>query len=501
MSLEKFLESPWLKSHKAYDTSWLNIRPAPEFATAEVVVASTYRKVGFDGYSEKVVPAAGRAFDKASNRTTNQFGRDRVSQETWRTILHGVLESPKQPNQSAKRFLQLCPVVPDVALYSGSARNSANSWDPGELVKRMIQWGSESDEAAQKLWSELFDGLSVSDTDDVWARWLQCEFEARCEREQKWQPTSLSVASFLPSADRRDVAIPATQFVNDLRAILAAKGSMTRRQWISLLESLLRLAAVSHVVWLCDVNSRYWRIVRRVIDGAKPPSADELKTMLFTLDQAYLTYGSTALPTLRDYASRYLASRLGLNLLLWTLNPSGTIALSSISHLSAFLQLVENSRAKLNSDATLKSLSELEDTHARVLGCKKGIGSNLSEFFRHVLGQRQTAVETLRGYDQGYQLKKKGDYASAPWVTALGPVSLLAIVHCCLAEVSGPRSVQRFCEHLQAYGVQVPTEALEKGEVGRNLRLLGLVLDSPDAESGMLLVPPFQSTNSKVGPA
>jgi hypothetical protein len=28
-------------------------------------------------------------------------------------------------------------------------------------------------------------------------------------------------------------------------------------------------------------------------------------------------------------------------------------------------------------------------------------------------------------------------------------------------------------------------------ELGQNLRMLGLVLDSPDAESGMLILPPF----------
>jgi hypothetical protein len=34
--------------------------------------------------------------------------------------------------------------------------------------------------------------------------------------------------------------------------------------------------------------------------------------------------------------------------------------------------------------------------------------------------------------------------------------------------------------------------------LGRNLRMLGLILDSPDAESGMLLVPPFDHLGRRV---
>src|SRR5689334_13417041 len=107
MSLEEFRASPWKNSHPNYEGSTFNIRPAPEFATAEVVVASSYRAAGFPDYKETEVPKAGREFDRLSNKETSGTGR--ISKEAWRTILHGALESPKQPNQSSKRFLSLCP--------------------------------------------------------------------------------------------------------------------------------------------------------------------------------------------------------------------------------------------------------------------------------------------------------------------------------------------------------------------------------------------------------
>lgn len=49
MSIDAFSENPWKESHPAYEKcTFFHIRPAPEFATAEVVVSSLYRACGFD---------------------------------------------------------------------------------------------------------------------------------------------------------------------------------------------------------------------------------------------------------------------------------------------------------------------------------------------------------------------------------------------------------------------------------------------------------------------
>jgi hypothetical protein len=200
MSLAQFRVEPWKSSHDAYENSVFNIRPAPEFATAEVVVASLYRSCGFDGHQEKDVPATGRDFDKASQQpVTHKNSGSQISLETWRSVLHEILESPKQPNQSSKRFLQLCPVVPDVALYSGSARLSGNSWNPGLLIQRLVCIGSESQAQARDLWKRLFTTLSVNSDDDVWARWLEAEFGLHRRMIPGSRPTSTHSVS-LPSS-------------------------------------------------------------------------------------------------------------------------------------------------------------------------------------------------------------------------------------------------------------------------------------------------------------
>ena len=73
MSLEKFLDEPWKNSHRAYDESSFNIRPAPEFSTGEVAVASLYRASGFKGCAEREVANAGREFERASDKEKNKI--------------------------------------------------------------------------------------------------------------------------------------------------------------------------------------------------------------------------------------------------------------------------------------------------------------------------------------------------------------------------------------------------------------------------------------------
>ncbi|MNJ70760.1 hypothetical protein D3C77_672420 [compost metagenome] len=66
--------------------------------------------------------------------------------------------------------------------------------------------------------------------------------------------------------------------------------------------------------------------------------------------------------------------------------------------------------------------------------------------------------------------------------------------------MGGPRSVHRLGQHLEAYGIAVDKHDIGRNDLGHQLRMLGLVLDSPDAESGMLLLPPFPINQASQGP-
>lgn len=496
MTLARFREEPWRTSHPTYQDSALAMSPAPEYASSEVILSSLYRHVGLAESTERTVPQRGRDLDKQvqqnRDRRLRKPGAAALDAGTFHMLLHSVLESPKLPNQSSKRFVQVTPLVPQAATFSGSARLSSNSWPAGALVRRMIWLGSRNSSAAEATWHALFDALTVSGDDDIFARFLQAEIEA-WSPQPTWGLVSPEEQLMLVPEDRDGLDYPAKRFVRDLGAIILAKNSMTRRQWTSLLEAIMRLGAVAHVIWLCEVHARTWGCVRDALDGGGPVNAVDARERLFPRSFQFLSYGDRALPGIKDRASAFLQARLGLNATLWALEAIGG-DIHSLSSAKAIAHLCEHLRQHADAVGATEFheiLAEVSERETRTLLCKKGIGSNIMEFARHVLGQRQAASPVLRGYDQGFVLRKRGTSNASPWVVGFGPVAILALVHCSLAGTTGPRSVRRLSQHLAAYGAIIDHRDIATNDLGHQLRMLGLVLDSPDAESGMLLVPPF----------
>ncbi|MFB9287072.1 hypothetical protein ACFFTM_01735 [Pseudoduganella plicata] len=361
----------------------------------------------------------------------------------------------------------------------------------------MVSLGSEDGHAADGLWQDLFSALGVGDDDDVFARWLEGETGAWVPGKH-WQLNPIPAGEArLDADDLRSVQfLPSRQLTKDLRAIILAKDAMTRRQWTSLLEAVLRLASVSHVTWLCDVQARIWQSLSDALDSKGPMGPAEARRAIFPGSPQYMAYGSKAQPSLKDGFSGYLGARLGINTVLWSLEKAGAPYVGDISSsqgVAGLCQHVRYNHDQLSALGTKRAFLDVREREARAMNCKKGIGANLVEFARHVLGQRDTAEPLLRGYDQGYVLKKKSAGNSAPWIVSLGPVAVLALVHCALAGLSGPRSIHRLGQHLASYGIAIDRHDIGGNDLGHQLRMLGLVLDSPDAESGMLLLPPFKS--------
>jgi hypothetical protein len=495
--------SPWARSHPLYRGSALAVAPAPEYANSEILIAGLYRTIGLEGIAERIVPVNGRELDRNVARARDRRRKpERAALEgdaMW-ALLHDVLESPKLQNQSAKRFLQVSPLVGETAWFSGSARLAGNPWPAGSLIRRMVWLGSSDEPSAKASWQALFDALAVHNDDDVFARFLRDEFAAWTERP--WGPDCIFPGSEavqqLPPGELSGRAFPAHQFVEDLTAVVAAKPLMTRRQWTSLLEALVRMAAVAHVAWLCEVQKLTWECLRSALSGAPVPG--DVRARIYPQRLSYLNYGTGAVSELKDRTSTYLRARLGINAVLWSLEDAGAAysgQLSSAEDVAALCSHVLSNRGKLSSVSG--DVDDLAESEARALLCRKGIGSNVMEFARHVLYQRVAANPILRGYDQGYVLRKKGPSKGSPWVCAPGPLAVLVLVHCSLAGLAGPRSVHRLAQHMTAYGINVDHRDIARNDLGQQLRMLGLVLDSPDAESGMLLVPPFPAARFRGG--
>ena len=179
----------------------------------------------FPGVSEGKVPELGQRF--AHRVKTGEAEQNVLDHDAWKLALHKTLESPKLPSQSTKRFMLLCPVVPGAAAYSGSARLTTNSWNPGNLVHRMVRLGSNSNEEADEMWRRLFNSLSVVDgTDDPWASLLKDEFRRWEEEGKAWEYNMLEHVTHLESW--QSWGSPASQFVQGPEKSVGLEGKVNK---------------------------------------------------------------------------------------------------------------------------------------------------------------------------------------------------------------------------------------------------------------------------------
>ena len=332
--------------------------------------------------------------------------------------------------------------------------------------------------------------------------------EQRKPVDENWTVPDLTWSQVPYRAERVDPLSPAEAFAQDLRELLGLKPSLTRRQWCALVESILRLGLSAHVLWICRLNFQVWRSALEVLDGSDPPTEDEVELKLWSGHVghgAFLDGGQSSDSYFRRQVESYATARLGLNLLLhaledanagWTMSVPGSQGLPAAKQISQFLGHLSTVRSCLSSDPRSWAMSELggilDDQSSKVSG-RSGSPKNLYEFLAHTLRRRPSKDPSLNEHDQGYLLAKLPGPLNAPWVVRPGPVLLLAMCYSTWSSMRGaPVTLQHLANRFSFYGVRLSTGDLQEGVFASDLGALGVLVDSPDAGGGRLVLNPFE---------
>jgi hypothetical protein len=517
MRLAEFEASPTKSRHPAYEGSML-YSTAPEWSTGEVLLAAAYRRLIL-GVSESSVNLDN--IEQVPAAMPTAIG----GPETWSQLLtqRGGIASPLKHGQySSLASRQLMPLVPSIARIAGVlGKRPRSRWNPSNLLLETIGGGLGRQDGVSLI-RQFGESLSVVSSDDVFARFVEDSLQQGLHSVLPSPATvspfqSLQLDNDMLRAFRSNPSplrlCPAERFCKDLPTVLATKPKLTRRQWTVLVESILRLGLGMHVLWTCNANVIAWEHALQVASGATPPTTGEIETQVWqTHDKSrpLLELGANAEPLIERLIEQYAYARTGINLLLCKLEDAGSswpqatiigfdpsLGVNAPSALASFLLHVSNHRQLIDpGDAgnwlrtrVGQMFDELPDLRD-LAKCDSGYTKNLFEFTRHSLGQVKAKYPEQRCYDLAYLLAYAGD--RKPLTLEPGPAMLVMLVHaCCAANPAIPVSLDDFRQHLGEYGLHVPAGELVDGKTGRDLTRLGLVVDSPDAAGGRLLVPPF----------
>lgn len=517
MYLSEFESAPTRKRHPVYEESFL-YTTAPEWSTGEVLLAAAYRGLVL-GVSESAVDLENIA------RTPALMPPRTGGPETWARLLmerDGIASPLRHGQYSPMASRQLMPIVPTIGRIAGVlGRRPRSRWNPSNLLLETIGAGAGSVHGVSLL-KALGEALEVTANDDVFARFLEESLQAGLrDVDPPGQLTppykSLALGNEHVRAFRNGVGTrrrsPAERFGADLGGVLKTKQALTRRQWTVLLESMLRLGLGMHALWTCNANIAAWECALAVASGSNPLTGADLELAIWETNeetQPILELGANGAPLITRTIEKYAYARTGINVLLCRLDDAAASwpaaspigfstqpARDAPTALAAFCAHVHAHRQRIDPhDAGLwlrGRVGELFDHEAdlRALAkCDTGYTKNLFEFARHALGQVDAQDPNQRCYDLSYLLAYLGRRKPLP--TQPGPAMLVMLVHaCCVANPGAPVSLDDFRRHLGDYGLHVPAGELVHGKTGRDLAMLGLVVDSPDAAGGRLLVKPF----------
>jgi len=509
MRADDFRSRPFI-NHPEYDKSCLSIGVQPEYATGDVLLASCYRVLQLAAISESEVDL------EDVNHLPEELDTPQAPGALWEYIFHNGLRSPVRLGERMARPLpQLIPLVPALGHFSGVLGRPRSRWNPGRLAIYALASGAGPTAFTEAV-RALAESLDVvEEQDDELAVFIERRLSAlpkvkKNPVDDQWNAPEIVEWSRVPyRAQQEEPWSPAEVFARDLREVLGLKGSLTRRQWCALMESVLRLGLPTHVLWVCRTTGLVWRHVLDVLGGSSPPTAHELESELWNAHLgrgAFLDGGQSADPYLRRQVEAYTIARLGFNLLLsmlgdhgtpwqWPQAVAGSTGRPAAEQLSFFLEALVPLRNQLGRDPKRRVLAQLgrvlDEQASRVSG-SSGPPKNLYEFLSYTLRRRLSLEPAFREHDQGYLLEKTGP-RSAPWVVRPGPVLLMAMCFATCRSIRGaPATLQDLAVRFSSYGVRLSAGDLQESVVASDLEALGILVDSPDAGGGRLVLNPFR---------
>jgi hypothetical protein len=313
----------------------------------------------------------------------------------------------------------------------------------------------------------------------------------------------------------KGVADPLSERVSlDFLELCRAERELPRLLWLRLLMTFLRFALPMWFLARLEITILLRDLLVGVLDGGPVPRIEDVQTRLRDRGSCLLTPSLTRSRLLFDRVSRYIRSRVELNViihLLEQLSPEKIkgkkLVLKQVSKghfglTELFTMAAEASGEFRASDDVARGAPSFETSLARIsenypvwknpLNC--GQGRNISEFFR-VLYKGESGHE-----EGGHLLIREGRSDATGFRTFPGPLLLQLIAFLAFRAKDADRRIvgggsglnlSDIENHFKIYGINFGAAAETRPLLTRELQNLGLLVGSPDAGSSVEVIVPF----------
>ncbi|MBQ7179512.1 MAG: hypothetical protein IJS08_18990 [Victivallales bacterium] len=305
----------------------------PEQCSGEMLSAELQREFCFQPLDDAFIQNTG-------SQLLKELRKSQDADAVWLSHFFDVVARyPVQSRQATKHDIAyVIPFIPSIALFStprrvtkrneGDTSGQDRSWKPGPFIKECLSYCMPF-EQLEAFFKEIQSAVLVSENDDLFARFmtektdmaLQKHLDIRIADKLSFEAYKHGKECFMPQYVRDRISVaPLKRFADDVRAILSVKSFVSRRQFMAMLESIIRIGTSAHVLWMCNINIHLAKDLFELFNNDDGIFTEaHLYDALNMPSNGILSYGMSFQTRMKEFFKSYERSTSRLSFLLYRL--------------------------------------------------------------------------------------------------------------------------------------------------------------------------------------
>ena len=482
---------------------FFKLERAPEnIPSVSILIGSLYREIELSKATEDTTNTyAKKLYDKINSQ--DEIG-SLFSNQQLSSLFNSCLSVPKSSAQKKKEKFFLSPFVPSTGSYGLAARNTKGAWNPGGLIIEILANYSPSKDEFINICRLLHKSLTIEGK-DPWASLISNEFQSINSNIGVLVNNDFDESKFRDKyGDDKyfkniiQYSNQAKRFFSDLHTIIQLKNSLTRQKWIGVLEAYLRITLFNHIIYTMNLSRTYISFIQHKIDSNEDAIDEDLEFYLNqSLSREYVMMDVDTKRTayIETNVRKYCYYNTILDSIILNYNGDRFEDFNSREHFVDFsnklIRNIKNAKIDLN-DFIVDYKNEHESMLDNISSVYPKTLKNAKECLEY-LCQKKKTTKSDTSPDVNYIFDREFHKGNSPYRFDLsaGIISTL----CCLifSKISKDQnfiSGVEFIKHIKEYNINLNIKDISEGRIKNTMQSLGVIIDSPDTEGGVLILRP-----------
>ena len=468
-----------------------------------ILIASLYRNL-------KLVNASESDSNSNANLLFNEINSEKklgsiFSNDVLKNLFYTSLSVPSSDTQlKVKKFL-INPLVPEIGNFGLAARHAASPWNPGAFIIEIIANSVKSSQDFINIITKLRSALIIdpNNESDLWALCIKNEFVAITNNLEIDGNNNLHESYFLELYNKNKKKKQLYAFsknseivISDLENIINLKNKLTRQKWVGILEGYLRLMIFNHIIYTLNLSKSYLELIyNKINNNDSSLNEEDLNDFLnnkYIINDIRLTVGSQRKLFIVKNIDNYSYYN---SFVYYIMNEIGEPSFVDFDK-ESFYRITEKVIKYLKDNSNARKIKANFNTkhEDQLLKYNENYSSfkNIKESLEY-LCSRKTSTNSKFISDVNFIFEKSTSSNNAPYIfnVSAGVISTLTALIFLRQNYSYEFiSGLEFIKELQKYNIELSIKDISEGKIKETLLSLGIVIDSPDTEGGILIMKP-----------